>query len=182
MKESKHIARNYAQALIELAGSDLALQEIFLSEIKTINESIFQIKNAKQIFENPAISKDEKKEIINKLFSQKVNQKILNFLFLLIDKQRFSLLPEIQDHLNKLVNKSRGIVIAEVSSASEIDPVTLENLRQRLESILGKKEKVTIESKIESDLIGGLKVKIEDLVYDGSIRGRLENLKRRLAN
>jgi len=49
-----------------------------------------------------------------------------------------------------------------------------------LKSVLGNKQKVTIESEIDPNLIGGIVVKLNDLIYDGSIKGRLENLKRRL--
>ena len=180
MQESKQVGKNYAQALIELAGSDLSLQESFVSEIKAINESISQVKGAKQTFENPSISKDEKKELLKKLLSGKINQINLNFLFLLVDKQRFNLLPEIQNQLTKLVNKNKGVAIAKVSSAIELDSATLETIKQKLENILEKSEKVTIESKVEPELLGGVVVKINDLVYDGSIRGKLENLKRKL--
>ena len=180
MKKSPQVAKNYAQALIELAGNDLTVQETFLSEIKAVNESINQVKNANQIFENPEISKDEKKSLLRKLFQGKLNAKVLNLLLLLIDKQRFNLLSEIQNELLKLVNKNKGIIIAKVSSASELDANTIQALKQKLENILGKNEKVTIESKVEPALLGGVKVTINDLVYDGSIKGKLENLKRRL--
>ena len=180
MKAQKQIAKKYAQALIELAENDLNLQETFFHEIKTINDSLFQTTNSKQIFKNPAISKNEKKELIKNLFLGKTNQRVLNFLFLLIDKQRFGLMAEIQNEMLKLVNKSKGVVVAEIFSANELDKDALENLRQKLESTLGQNEKITIESKIEPGLIGGLKVKINDLVYDGSVKEKLENLKRRL--
>ena len=183
MKPSKQIAKNYSQALKELTGNDLSLLESFLAEIEAINKLINEVSGAKSMFENPIIPKNEKKELLKKLFQGKINQKILNFLFLLIDKQRFNALSEIQNQLAILVNKAKGITIAEVASASELDSTTLENIKQRLENILGQngqKEKVTIEQKIEVDLIGGIKVKINDLVYDGSLKGRLENLKRRL--
>ena len=180
MQLSKQISKNYAQALIELAGGDLSLEETFLNEIKSINEIISQIKETKQIFENPGISKDEKKELIKNLFSGKINQNVLNFLFLLIDKQRFNILPDIQNWLNKFINNRKGIVIAEVTSALELDANTLENLKQKFETLLKEDKKVTIETKIEPALIGGLMVKINDLVYDGSIKGKLDNLKRRL--
>lgn len=178
MKESKQIARNYAQALIELTNNDLNLQENYLSEIKSLNESINQTKSAKEVFENPVISKEEKKQLIKKLPG--LSPKILNFLFLLIDNQRFNLLSDIQNELTRLVNKGKGISVAEVSSTSELDSVTLDGIKQKLENILGKTKKIRIESKVEPDLLGGIKVRINDLVYDGSIKGRLENLKRRL--
>ena len=180
MKQSQKIAKNYAQALIELTASDLNLQECFLTEIKAINESLDKVKNSWGFFNSPGISKDEKKEFIKKLFTGKVNEKVLNLLFLLIDNKRFGALSEIQNQLNKLVNKSRGTVIAEVYSAVDIDIDTLEKLKQSIKNAIGQNEKVEVESKIERSLIGGIKVKINDLVYDGSIKGRLEALKQKL--
>lgn len=179
MQQSSQIAKNYAQALIELTENDLSSQEKFLNEIKALNESFSNTKELKQIFESPAISKDEKKKIVETL-RQQVSREIFNFLCILIDKQRFNVLPEIQNELNKLINKQKGIVVAEVSSVNELENETLERLRQRLEGILGSNKKITIEFKTEPSLIGGIKVKINDLVYDGSIKGRLENMKRRL--
>lgn len=179
MKEDKQVAKNYAQALHEIAKGDLILEETFPGELKIIIESIFK-NNQDMFFKNPGISKKEKNDLLKKLFEGKINEKILNLLFLLIDKQRFSLLPDIQNYLNKSVNKTKGIVIAEVFSPQKLDSNTLENIRQRLENTLGGKEKVTIESKIEPALIGGIKVRVNDLIYDGSVRNRLDNLKRSL--
>lgn len=179
MKENKKIARNYAQALLEVAKGDLNKQDLFQKEVKEINELILKNEEIKKFITNPVISKDEKKKFVETL-RQSVSFEIMNFLYLLIDKQRFNILSAIQDELTKLVNKAKGIVIAEVSGVSEIDSNTLEKLREKLENILGKGEKILIKSKIEPDLIGGLKVRINDLVFDGSIKGRLENIKRRL--
>ena len=185
MKQSQKIAKNYAQALIELAGklggaTQLSHEETFLIEIKVINESLDKIKNSWGFFNSPGISKDEKKEFVKKMFTGKINEKILNLLLLLIDNKRFNILSEIQNQLNKLVNKARGTVIAEVYSAVDIDTNTLQKLKQSIENTIGHNEKVEVESKIERSLIGGIKVKINDLVYDGSIKGRLENLKQKM--
>ena len=180
MKQSQKIAKNYAQALLELAGTQSSYKETVLSELKVINESLNKIKNSWKFFNSPGIAKDEKKEVIKKLFAGKINEKVLNLLFLLIDNKRFNVLSEIQNQLNKLVNKSRKIVIAEIYSAVDIDNNTLEKLKQSIANIIGHNEKVEVESKIEHSLIGGIKVKINDLVYDGSIKGRLEGLKQKM--
>ena len=180
MKQSQKIAKNYAQALIELTSSDLNSQEIILAEIKTINESLDKIKNSWEFFNSPGISKDEKKDFIKKIFAGKINEKVLNLLFLLIDNKRFNLIPEIQNQLSKLVNKSNRTIIAEIYSTVDIDGNTLEKLKQSITNTIGHNEKVEVESKIERSLIGGIKVKINDLVYDGSIKGRLENLKAKM--
>ena len=180
MKQFHQISKNYAQALLELANNNLQLQETFLAELKVINESMNKIKSSWEFFNSPGISKEEKKEVMKKLFSNKINEKILNLLFLLVDNKRFTLLSEIQNQFNKLVNKSKGTILAEVYSAVDIDTNTLEKLKQSIASTIGHNEKVEVESKIERSLIGGVKIKINDLVYDGSIKGRLENLKQKM--
>ena len=179
LKRLQQTAKNYAQALIELTGDNLNSQEIILEEIKTVNEFVCKLETAKKVFANPVISKDEKKKLAQKL-QDKISKITLNLLYVLIDKQRFYLLPEIQDQLSNLVNKKKGIVVAEVTSAFVLDETTLENIKQKLENTLLKNEKIRVESKVEPELIGGLKVRVNDKVYDGSIKGRLESLKRRL--
>jgi F-type H+-transporting ATPase subunit delta len=170
-------SKNYAQALIELAKDNASLKDTFFNEMKEINLAFNKVTNTKKTFESPAISKEEKKSIITKLFKGKINEMLFNFLNVLIENDRFFLLEEIQNQYLILLNKSKGIVKAEVFSAHELDSSATEALKKKLESLFGN---VEIESKIESGLIGGLKLKINDLVYDGSIKSRLEGLKRRL--
>ena len=183
MKKSKKLARNYAQALFEENKGNLQLSENILNAIKEINSSIFQVKNASLILESPAVPKEEKKELIKKILKENsdVSNILTHFLFLLIDNQRINMLPEIQNELSNLIDKSKGIVHAEISSAYELKDDTIENLRRKLEkTLISAGEKLKITKTIEPELIGGLKVKIKDLIYDGSIRARLDGLKRRL--
>lgn len=182
MKLSKQTAKNYAQALFELGNNDLSIVETFLTEIKSINEFVEMSSDIKKIFQNPVIPKEGKKKLVETL-GRNASKTIGNFLYILIDKNRFNLLPEIQNLLENLINKQKGIVIAEVYSAQEIEESKakkiVETLRQSVSTSNTLKD-IKIEKRLDPSLIGGIKVKINDLVYDGSIRGRLENLKRRL--
>jgi len=182
MKLNRKIARNYAQALIEVVKNNLSKQDLFLQEIKVINELMSKDKGVKKFITNPGISKEEKKKFVE-TFRSNISTEVMNFLYLLIDKNRFSLLPEIQNEMNSFINKAKGIVIAEITSAYELDLSTVnkivETLRRSVSTTNGTKD-IKIEQKIDLSLLGGLKVRINDLVYDGSIKGRLENLKRRL--
>ena len=92
MKNEIKISRTYSQALIELTNNDLSLQENIFNEIKDINQILSSIKDAKVFFNNPAISKDEKKSLVNKTFSGKINETLLKFLFVLIDNEKFDCL------------------------------------------------------------------------------------------
>ena len=181
MNKSSKVAKNYAQALVELASDDIQLQEKFLSEVTEVANALNNLKDAKKILENPGISKEEKKKFIETL-RRSVSKTIMDFLYLLIDNHRFNLLPEIQNFLNKLVNKKKGIVIAEVSSTKELDLSTINMIVETLWRSVstGDVKEIKIDQRVDPLLVGGIKVKINDLVYDGTIKGRLENLKRRL--
>lgn len=180
MKQFQQLAKRYAIALIEVCDNNIALQDTLIQELIVLSDSFEKIKGAKKIFENPGISIDEKKLLLKKVVGGKINIKLLNFLNLLIDKQRFNLLSDIQNQFNKLVNKNKGLVIAEVTTATQITPDELGKIKHKLETLIGKNEKVSIDSKVDSNLLGGIVVKMNDLVYDSSVKGRLENMKRRL--
>ena len=180
MKQERKNAKIYAYALRAVCKDSFSLLETLLEEIKIVNNIFSSVRETKQVFESPAFSKEEKKELIKKLFSSKINQTTLNFLLLIIDNKRFNLLSDIQNELVKIVNDEKGIVTAELFSATELDNSILEELKLKLENMYKGNKKITIEHKIEPDLIGGLKVKIDDLLFDGSIKGRLEELRRRI--
>ena len=179
MKHERNIAKNYAKALFELVENNQELQQNVSQELSNIVIAINQINGGWDFFSTPSIPKENKKKLAETLKSKSLPITV-NFLYLLIDKGRFNLLTDIQKELVKLINRASGTVVAEVYSASQIDVNTLDSLRSSLEASLGHNERVTLESKIEPALIGGLKVKINDLVYDGSVKERLENLKRRI--
>jgi len=181
MKYFTQVARNYASALMELFSTrGISSQEKLLEEIRLINESLSIEGHAKKIFENPGVPKEEKKLLIKQLFNSKIDQLTLNFLFLLIDKQRFYLLSDIQNELTRLINSLKGTVVAEVYSIKELDSSSLEELKNVIENTITKNKKVKIETKVDTSLIGGIKIKINNQLYDGSIKGRLEGLKRKI--
>lgn len=181
MKCYTQVARNYASALVELFSiGGINSQEKLLEEIKLINDSLSLEGSLKKIFENPGVPKEEKKLLIKQIFDSKINQLVLNLLFLLIDKQRFYLLQDIQNELSRLINSLKGTVVAEVYSIKELDNSSLEELKNVIENTITKDKKVKIETKVDTSLIGGIKIKINNQLYDGSIKGRIEGLKRKI--
>lgn len=180
MKSEKTVSGNYAQALFELTQDKADIRETILMDLSNFSEAINQIPNSLSFLMSPAIAKENKKKIVETL-KGKILPITANFLFLLIDKNRLNLLADIRDEFQKLINKSKGIVVAEVYSAGEIDVNTLESLKRSLEKTLGHNERIQLESKIEPSLVGGVKVRVNDLVFDGSVKGRLEQLKQKLS-
>ena len=101
-----------------------------------------------------------------------------HFLLLLVDKHRFVLFPAIVDEYRALSNEARGILIADVTTASAASKKQQKAIADKLEQVTGKKVELRLHE--DKSLIGGVVVKIGDRRIDGSVAGRLEMMKRKL--
>lgn len=185
MIQNRKIAFNYASALSELALNKLDTLQEFYNALDSINIALKEVKNSTLVFNSPAVSAEDKKKnltsIINKIPMTGGKTQLLNFLSLLIDKQRFNLLPEIQSELKCIIDDLNNLVHAEVYSAVKLDDNTLNKIREKLEkNFFSPNNKIEITSTIEKSLIGGIKIKLKDQVIDGSIKGKLEGLKKKI--
>jgi F-type H+-transporting ATPase subunit delta len=102
-----------------------------------------------------------------------------NFLFVLVDHRRTADLSSIIDAFEKMVDERLGKLQVDVASARGLDGQQQAALIQRLEEMTGKK--IVLNLEIDSELVGGLVVRLGSTVYDGSVRGQLETLGRQLS-
>ena len=133
-----------------------------------------------EILTLPKLSKDDKKNLIKNVFSKDASQILVNFLMVLIDKDRISLLNEIMVAYNQLVNQHLGILEGTVYSAVDLSKEQLTRLTYTFTKKLNKKIKLNVV--IDPTLLGGYKVSLGDVVYDNSIKLQLKNLKNNLLN
>lgn len=170
--ESVH--KSYAVALFELANEAKQL-EIYQEEAKAISNILKDNKEFIELLNNQFVNKDDKKELLDKVFKNKINSMMLNFLKLLVDKQRFNLTIEIFKTFNSLANEYRGIEEGILYVASKLDEDKIKAIEAKIAQKINKK--VELSTVIDSSLIGGFKVIISDLVIDNSIKNKLESLK-----
>lgn len=130
------------------------------------------------VLENPAISDETKFSIIDEVFTKYVNEKIRDFLKILIEKKRFKELEGIvaayQEELDKINNLQR----VEVISAVELDDNSKQRIIEKLQKRLQKN--VIAQWQTDEEIIGGLVVKINDDVIDSSLKNKLENLSKNI--
>jgi F-type H+-transporting ATPase subunit delta len=88
-------------------------------------------------------------------------------------------MPQVANEFRRLYNKNAGIVEATATSALALDDAEVAALTKRLEQLTGAR--IELERKVDPSLLGGIQVRIGDTLYDGSVRGRLERLRTRLA-
>ncbi|HIZ27885.1 MAG TPA: ATP synthase F1 subunit delta [Candidatus Adamsella sp.] len=171
------VSQRYCDALFELAKNDEDLN-LFKHDLNVVEETFKENKEFLDVMEHPTISKADKKDIMNAVFEGKVAQNILNFLDLLVDRNRMFAFFAIVHLFNNKFNKKRNIMCVEVVSAIEIDDEIKNKLIRKLESIYQKN--VCLDVSTDKDIIAGMILKIGDNVIDGSVRTKLEKMKRQL--
>jgi len=171
------VSIRYAKALFSLAQDEKKLDTLAvnLDEIGDVLNSNTEFGN---FVVNPLISAQKKTEVVKAVFEGKVDSLTLTFLYLLCTKKRLSLLREILSRFNELLMKHRNQVHAELVVAKQLDDQQVDIIRTNIESLTQKS--VVMDTKEDASLIGGFKIKIEDIIIDNSIRNQLGKLREKL--
>ncbi len=163
----------YASAIFELAKEKNSLDE-FNEEINGVYEVFNDEEKFMEVLSTPVINSDEKKEILEKVFADKISRDMLNFLKLLVDKNRIHNLHGICESFFEMYRKEVGIVLAEVYTVEEFSDELEKNLAEKLSELTGKK--VEIKQIVDDALLGGVKIKIGSKIIDNSVLHQLNKL------
>ncbi len=168
-------AKRYSDALLELSQDSDKIRK----ELEEIVDTLSSSQDLKDFMSNPVISIEDKKSVIEKIFAGKIDKTLLNFLKLLVDKDRFNLIDEILDSYSKDVDKQKNIQKVSVISAIELD----EELKSKLINKLAQKlnKNIELETQLDKDIIAGLVIKTEDNVIDMSLKHKFEEMKKEIA-
>jgi F-type H+-transporting ATPase subunit delta len=171
------VARSYAEALFELARADEAV-ELYEQEVGVIADLLRGEPDFRLLLETPKIDPSQKKQVVRELFEGRVPTRLLRFLLIVIDKRRARLLPSIADEFGDLVDEHFGRLKVEVTLAQEPDEELKADLKRRLGRLLGKE--VLPRYRVDPKLIGGVVIRVGDRIMDGSLKHRLQLLRRKL--
>lgn len=167
------ISQKYAQALTQTA-IELGSADYFAQQLNEVCSVIETSQDLKLVMANTSISISKKQEIINEIFGGKIDQKLLNFLKILVEKNRFNDIASIQYAYEKNIEKISNIKTVEVTSPIELNFENKTNILFKLEHKFNCEIKPVW--KVDETLIAGLIFKYDDCVIDTSIRTKLENL------
>lgn len=168
------VGYRYASALFEYAKEKNVLQQLS-QELEVVSQVVKETNLLDEVFKHPKMTSEEKKTIVKTSFSGKVSDAILNLLYILVDKKREDIFLSVVKDFNNLSNEDQGIAEAIVYSAKPLTDDEKEAIAQVF-SIKAGKQKLLIENVVDKEIIGGLKVRIGDRVYDGSVANKLERL------
>ena len=171
------VARNYAETLFELARRNESIQE-YGEALGMVAGLLEDDSRFRTFVETPRIDDENKKDLIRKVFRDKAPKQVINFVLITIDKRRQALLREISEEYSLLLDNHLGREHVEVTVARPLDDTTANVVSEQLSKMLGRQAIPHI--RVKPEILGGLVVRTGDMIYDGSVRRRLEGLRRRL--
>ena len=171
------VSRNYAETLFELARKRDAIEE-YGGALATVADLLDSDPRFRVFLETPRIEDDERKAVVRKAFGQALPKNVVNFVLVTIDKRRQRLLRSISREYGLLVDEHLGREHVEVTLARQADDATKKLVADRLSDVLGRQ--AIPHFRVRPEIIGGLVVRTTDTIYDGSVRRRLEGMRRRL--
>ena len=168
------LSRRYAGALIEIGLKEEQLER-FGKELNAAVEMLAS-KEVWTSFSSPLLPSEAKVYVVDELAKRSGWSKtVSNFLKLLVEKKRITILPAVAESYAGLADKASGRVHATVDSAIDLDGGIKSRLVQKLVAM--SNGQVVLDAHTDPSLIGGVKVQVESTVIDGTIRGQLARLK-----
>jgi F-type H+-transporting ATPase subunit delta len=172
---NSRLAKRYAKALFTLGQEEDPLNK-YGQELEEFTAFCRDNPEFKEAISNPIFAIEDRGNLLRAVLNQSGFSVLLqNFLKLLLDKNRIGAIEAIDRHYAALTDESSNVAHAEIVTAKTLKKGTLDNLVKSLEGITSKKIKPDVRE--NPDLIGGIIVKIGDMVLDGSVRTQIEGLK-----
>ena len=172
------VAKRYAKALLSLGQEDGKFQDYGrnLADFSSFFEANQELR---EILTSPAFVAGDRKKILNDVLARSdYSETVKNLLNLLLDKNRIDAIPEVSSYYERLMDEVSHIARVDVVSPVPLKEDAARSLQRVLEDMTSKQIRMRMTE--DKSLIGGLVVKIGDLVFDGSIRAQIEGLKESL--
>lgn len=171
----EYLDRRYAYALYEIAEEKGRIEE-YIGELRMVCDLIENNKDFIEVIKHPQISTKEKKDTFINIFKGSINEDLLTFLLILIEKDRILYLREKIKEFEKIILEKNDIVTGIVKTTTHLNQEQYDLLIKNLEKKYNKI--VLLTEIIDSKVIGGIYVKINDEVIDGTIKLKLDKMKK----
>jgi F-type H+-transporting ATPase subunit delta len=172
----EQIAEVYARALFEAAKEHDVLDRV-RDELGEFAEALEDNRSLQVFLFSPYFSSDEKREGVRKIVSD-ADERTLNFLELLAERHRMPAIFRIKRELDALWADENQLLPVTVTSAVELDEGLVEDIGKRIQEQTGRK--VELSSTVDPDVLGGLMVRVGNMVLDSTVRNRLERLRKQV--
>jgi F-type H+-transporting ATPase subunit delta len=175
------LAHRYASALVDIVltpGSTLKPEDAVV-QLRAAAQMVAQSTELRTALLTPAIPTSRKRAVMAKLLEEiGASPYIRNFIWVVIDHRRIGMLDDIQEAFDVALDERMGFARAEVASAAALDEQRSTRLESELSRLTGKRMRLRFT--VDPELLGGATARIGSTLYDGSLRGQLEQLRREL--
>ena len=173
----EEIAEVYARALFEAAKDDGVLDRVH-DELGEFADALDSDRNLQVFLFSPYFSSEEKKDGIRRIVSD-ADERLLNFLELLAERHRMPALFRVRRIFDGHWAEENKLLPVTVTSATELDSGLVQEIGQRIQEQTGRR--VELSSNVDPDVLGGLMVRVGNMVLDATVRNRLEQLRKQVA-
>jgi F-type H+-transporting ATPase subunit delta len=171
----EHLGEVYAKALLG-ATEKAGVSEAVLAELESfIKDVLDKLPQLAQTLFSLRVKHEEKAALLDKAFGGKMNPSLLNFLKVLSRHNRLDVVRHVLHCAQNQLNQLRGRLDVFVTSAAPVNGAQLDQIKARISQMQGKD--VILHTKVDPDLLGGIKVRIGDKVYDSSLATQLKRMK-----
>jgi len=172
------IARRYAKALFSLAVESKRV-EPWAESLEALREAVATSPDLRDVLSNPVYSKEQRRAIVEKLAAAlELDPEPANLLFLLGDRNRLAYLAAVVDTFRELADRHLGRLRAKVTSAVKLDDGAAQAIADELSRKHGAQ--ILLDRAVDPAILGGVVAQVGSLVYDGSVRTQLEELRKQL--
>ena len=169
-RNNELVAKRWAKALMDLAQEDEHIsKEDILDDLREISDTFESSEELNEVINNPAISVEEKQIVLCKLFQNSIMPIVYNFLFVLNLRKRANIISSIADEFRKELER-----INNITSAIDLANNRKDDIKHKISEKLQKD--VIVDWNVDTDIIAGLVLNIDETIVDNSIRHKLENL------
>ena len=169
-----NISHEYAEALFLLSCEEKN-EEKYLSDLRTVKSILDSEPDYIELLRSPAISKDEKLTLIDNAFAGGINDHVVSFIKIMCENNRIDELYTCFDVYEKLYNDVKRVIVANVTSAVELSESEKSKIIEKLEKKFGYK--VELVCQIDEKIMGGIIIKTEDTIIDGSLKRKMRDVK-----
>ena len=171
------VAERYALALFQLAKEQNIVDQLE-GELRVIKKAVKENPVFITLLSSPNLSIEQKKNLVSDVFS-KASPIVLNTMMLLVDKHRQDDIEDVANAFIGHANQEKGVAEATVYSVRPLTAVESASISATFAAKVGSRS-LNIENIVDSNLLGGVKIRIGNRIFDGSLRGQLDRLARTL--
>jgi len=170
-------AFTYAQSILDLANEQKQAEAIG-QELASLKQIIDQNPQIREVFTNPAISADERDQLLQRVFKGKISPLLFNTLGVLNQHDRLGLISQIAQAYEELLEKQLGKVEVDLTVAQKLDAKQLDEAKRRISQALGRD--AIVHQYVDDGIIGGMIMRVGDKLIDSSVRYQLAAMKKQL--